>query len=514
MTTDSITLLGLDLGTTHCKAGLYALDGRALYIASRDNPAQRSPQGYSTYNPETLWNSVGTLLSEVEAWRESQGGRWYPTAAIGVAGMAETGLVLDRELCAPRTPFIPWFDPVATPQAEELRRRFDVRQRFYRTGLRPAYKHSLPKIVWLKEQQGVSLDNAVWLGAAEYIVYRLTGAFATDTSLAGRTYAFCIDDKTWDGDTLDQLDIPVSLFPSVLPSGWPAGQAKPGLAAFGLQAGTPVAVAGHDHVCAAFAAQALAGMHEAPVFDSIGTAESLTGAFPERPLEEADFQAGFAFGLYGAPGHLYWMGGLSASGGSIEWLRKILGDPPLSYAELDAISATRSEKPTGILYFPYLSGSGSPHSDSLVRGAFIGLTAAHGRADLYNAVLEGAAFEIEFMRRAAESVTGGPVRCILAAGGGTRNRRWMQIKADVFGCPLDVLGQKESTLLGAALLAGIGSGVYADVQAVAVHLGGCGLERFEPDPGRHAAYKVLFEGGYLPLQEGLRAFGSSRQYEV
>ena len=179
--------------------------------------------------PEALWHNVESLLSEIETWRSSQAGRWSPAAALGVASMAETGLIFDREQQIPRTPFIPWFDPVATPQAEALRQRFDVRSRFYRTGLRPIYKYSLPKIVWLKERQGISLNNAVWLGAADYIIYRLCGAFVTDTSLAGRTYAYCIDRKTWDLETLDQLGIPAYLFPAVLPSGCPAGPARPGL---------------------------------------------------------------------------------------------------------------------------------------------------------------------------------------------------------------------------------------------------------------------------------------------
>jgi sugar (pentulose or hexulose) kinase len=136
---------------------------------------------------------------------------------------------------------------------------------------------------------------------------------------------------------------------------------------------------------------------------------------------------------------------------------------------------------------------------------------AHTRADLYRAVLEGVALETEYMRRAAERVTGAPIERVLASGGGTRNRRWMQIKADVFGCPLDVLAQKEATLLGAALLAGMGSGVYLDTHEAAERLDGCGLERFEPDTGRHAVYEDLYERGYLPLQEALRGFGGWRQ---
>jgi xylulokinase len=508
MTIESATLLGIDLGTTHCKAGLFALDGRALKIASRASQAQRHPGGTSYYDPEILWRSVEIMLAEIEDWRQAQGGRWRQPAAVGVASMAETGLLFDQERQAPRTPFIPWFDPVATVQAEMLRERFDVQERFYKTGLRPAFKQSLAKIIWLKEQDAGLLEGAVWLGAADYMVYRLSGATATDYSLAGRTYAFRIDRKAWDGEILDSLGIPASLFPQAQPSGRIAAGALPGLEALGLVAGTPVAVAGHDHVCAAFAAGMLGGQDAAPVFDSIGTAESMTGVFRERPLGEADYLAGFAFGLYGLPGSLYWMGGLSAAGGSIEWLRSILGGPSLSYSELDALLEPGPNTPTGILYFPYLAGSGSPHSDSRVRGAFIGLSADQTRAELYQAVLEGTAQEAEFMRRTAERVTEAPVERILAAGGGTRNRRWMQIRSDVFGCPVDVLGQKEATLLGAALLAGLGSGVYPNERSVAERLGGCGLERFEPDLARHAVYRQLFERGYLPFQEMLRSFGA------
>jgi xylulokinase len=507
MTDDFTTLLGLDLGTTHCKAGLFSLDGQALYLATRPSQVQRSPHGYSYYNPEALWRSVDALLAEVEDWRKAQEGRWLSPAALGAASMAETGLLFDLDKKIPRTRFIPWFDPIATSQAEGLRRRFDVQGRFCQTGLRPAYKYSLPKIVWLKEQDPGLLEGAIWLGAADYIIYRLCGAYATDFSLAGRTYAFRIDRKRWDEDALDLLEATQDLFPPAYASGKPAGHTPPGLEALGLLPGTPVAVAGHDHICAAFAAELLGGMHEAPVFDSLGTAESLTGVFPERPLGEADFQAGFAFGVYSRPECLYWLGGLSASGGSIEWLRSILGETPLSYTELEALLDTRPEAPTGILYFPYLAGSGSPHSDSRVRAAFTGLSASHTRADLYRAVLEGAALETEYMRRAAEQVTGAPIERILASGGGTRNRGWMQIKADVFGCPLDVLAQKEATLLGAALLAGLGSGVYPDAHAAAERLGGCGLERFEPESARHAVYEDLYERGYLPLQEALRGFG-------
>jgi xylulokinase len=188
-----------------------------------------------------------------------------------------------------------------------------------------------------------------------------------------------------------------------------------------------------------------------------------------------------------------WVGGISASGGSIEWLRGVLGDPSLSYADLDALLEGAARPPTGIIYLPYLSGSGSPHSDGRARAAFFGLSAAHSRADLYQAVLEGVAYEAAYIRQAAQNVVGQPIRHILAAGGGTRNRAWMQIRADVLGCPLDVLDQPEMTLLGAALLAGLGSGVYASPAEASTVLSVIPVRHYIPDAARHEAYQPVYE---------------------
>jgi sugar (pentulose or hexulose) kinase len=204
------------------------------------------------------------------------------------------------------------------------------------------------------------------------------------------------------------------------------------------------------------------------------------------------------------------LGGLSTSGGSIEWLRGLLGEPPLTYAEIDALLSTLDRMPGSILYFPYLAGSGSPHTNTAVRAAFIGLSSAHTRADLLKAVLEGTALEIEVSRRAAEEATGLPIQLIIAAGGGTRNRRWIQIKADVSGCRYLVPSMPETTLLGAALLAGVGAGVFAsEEQALAMTSQSRG-KTFRPDEQINHAYRRIFEHGFLALQEPLRKYFGDR----
>ena len=344
------------------------------------------------------------------------------------------------------------------------------------------------------------------------MLYRLSGAFATDPTLASRTCAYHLPHQAWDTAWLESLGLPGDIFAPLLPNGAPAGAciALPDLENL-LPPGTPVAIAGHDHVCAALAASLWAGgLQPGLVFDSMGTAKSLTGVFPARPLGMSDYESGLGFGQHAAPGFLYWMGGLSASGGSLEWLRAILGDPPLTYADLDALLEALPDAPGDLLYLPYLTGSGSPHSDPHVRGAFLGLSATHRRAHLVKAVLEGTAFEVELIRRAAQAATGAPLDRLLAAGGGVRNRRWLQIKADVHGCPLEVFPQSEATLLGAALLAGLGSAVLQSADQAALSLQspsglGPALERYTPNPERHAAYAAIYEKHYLPVQAALRS---------
>jgi xylulokinase len=198
------------------------------------------------------------------------------------------------------------------------------------------------------------------------------------------------------------------------------------------------------------------------------------------------------------------MGGMSASGGSLEWLRTIFADPQLSYQDLQDILDKSPPEPTGIIYFPYLSGSGSPHTDIQARGAFVGLTIDHTRADLVKSVLEGTAYEAEFIRRTAQDILGKEINSISASGGGTRFQRWMQIKADISGCTIEVPDSSEAALLGAALVAGIGIGLFEDAEDARSRLPGEAVRVYQPDQDRNLIYQHYYTEGFLPLQAPLR----------
>jgi xylulokinase len=488
-----MAILVVDVGTTHCKAGLFAEDGASLRVATRATPRSRDRSGAAIIAPEALWEAVAAAIAEVLAERPA-------VAAVGVAGMAETGLLLGRRDGRCRTPLLPWFDEAAAPSAARLAGQADPAERFAALGIYPSFKVSLAKILRAAEPDRTILDGAVWLGAPEYIAHRLSAAHGTDPSLAGRTYAFDLRARAWDGAWLRQLGLPPDLFPQVVPSGAPLGHTGRELAALGLAPGTPVAVCGHDHICAAVAAGAT---EPGRAFDSMGTAEALIGALEAAPEPRAAMASGLTFGLLPLGERWYWLGGLSSAGGSLDWLRGLLGDPPLSYAQLHALQEALDPAPGEILYLPYLAGSGAPLPNPAARGAFIGLAAAHTRADMLRAVLEGTAYQLEAIRRAAAGLTGRPPRSITVAGGGARNRRWLQIKADIYGAPLDILADDEATLLGAALVAGAGCGVYAHPAEALAVAARRPSTRLAPDAGRHQIYAERFDRGFAPWQRQL-----------
>ena len=198
------------------------------------------------------------------------------------------------------------------------------------------------------------------------------------------------------------------------------------------------------------------------------------------------------------------MGGMSASGGSLEWLRRILGDPPITYQDIEDIFEGAPPEPTGILYFPYLSGSGSPHTDSLARGAFVGLTIDHTRSDLVKAVLEGSAYEAEFIHRAAEKILGNNIDLITASGGGTRSPYWMQIKADISGCMIEVPAIREATLLGAAMVVAIGIGLFSGPQEAISAMKADRDQVYVPNNSQNKIYRQIYQEAFLPLQAPLR----------
>jgi xylulokinase len=497
-----MTLLGVDVGTTSCKAGLFEPTGAVLRLASYATPTRTTPEGYAYYEPQELYQTVCTVIRDV-----TQSGS---IAAVGITSMAETGILLDAQTGEPRSQFIPWFDNRAVSYAKFLAQQDNPLDRFSKTGIHPSPKISLAKLLWLHSDNPDVLKGAIWLSAADYITYRLVGQMCTDYSLATRTYAFRIDQRQWDREWLQSLGLPTTLFPPVHSSTEVVGNVhEQGHESSGIPVGIPVYIAGHDHICGALAVGAVAPLR---IFDSMGTAEALLGTIEPRSLTQADFESGLSYGCHVVSDRYYWLGGLSSSGGSIEWLRDMFGKDQLTYQQLDEILTQTDYTPSPILYFPYLLGSSSSslnRKEPAVRAAFVGLDASHRQMDLTKAILQGAAYEMERIRHQAESVSGSTIERVTAAGGGTRNKFWMQIKADVSNCLFEVLSFSEVTLLGAAMIAGLGVGLFTSTDQAIQTMSQRNSETFYPDEGRHQIHKQLFEHGYLALQHPLNQYYAS-----
>ena len=494
--------LALDFGSTHLKAGLFDMDFTMLRSAAA-NVALVQQDGGPVIEPAWAGEAVLRLIREVLKGEDP-----VTVAGVGIASMAETGLLLDRASGQFATPLLPWFNRGAEGQVAYITRTAENFPEGLRwSGIAANFKNPLAKLLWLRDALGVPLGGRTWLSAADFILYLLGGETATDFSLAGRTLAFDIAKQAWNEAWIAEFRLPDGLFPRAEQAGSIMGRISEAAAsACGLRSGIPLTVAGHDHVCAALAAGVT---RPGPLLDSMGTAEALVGAFPSRPLTETDAQGGLLYGAHVIPGKLYWMGALSTSGGSVEWLRGILGgDTPITYDELNRLAESLPDGPGEIIFYPYLNGSGAPHAAPLVRGAFIGIRANHTRADLYRAVLEGTAYEMEYVRQAAARLMRAEAETITAIGGGTRSRKWMQIKADVSGRPIALLASPESTLTGAAMLAAAAAGSYPSAEAAAQQFTRTQGQPVTilPNAGRHRAYQSIYQNGYLPLLNGVQAY--------
>lgn len=493
-------LLGIDIGTTNSKAGLFTKDGKAIAIASRPTATHQNERGEFYYEPEEMWKLLASAVRQV-----IRGVDPGQIEAIGITSMAESGLLVDQASGQPLSPFMPWFDTCSKPQSDFIKSQCDTFERFQASGLHLSFKLGLCKLLWIREHYPEAFtQNARWLSASGYIAYRLCGEMGFDYSLAARTYAFRVDTKAWDEPWLRRFGIDPAIYPKALPSGTTLGGITAAAAAeTGLAPGMPVAIAGHDHVVAALAVGAI---RQGVIYDSMGTAETLVGTMAEKPLGRKEYESGLSFGCHVAAGRYFWMGGNSSSGGSVEWLRAQQGEEPMPYERMLALLERVKPGPTGILYFPYLTGSGAPAPDTQAKAAFIGLTKEHGQGEMMKAVLEGTAYQLESIRRSAEEIAGSPIERLQVVGGGTRNKHWLQVKADVSDFTLELPPIPEATLLGAAMAAGIGAGSYANAEEAAASIDKSGAGTVAADPQRHSAYRKLYETGYAALQQPLRSY--------
>jgi xylulokinase len=427
-------VLGIDLGTSEVKAGLVTLDGRLLGLARAGYRTDSDPEsGRAEQDPDAWWGAISTIVRKLVAEAGAA------VVAIGLDGHGPSLVAVD-EGGRPTRPSIIWSDGRAAAEQAELAEA---------TGLQGWALAGLPAALWVERHEtAVAAATRWYLATWEFLALRLTGVAAT-TLVPGQPYP---SSEVLAAGGLDTRRIP----PRVV-AGEVVGELTDAAAEqLGLAAGTPV-VAG---VVDAWASYHGAGMTSAGDALDPGGAGGGFGVYWDRPL----VVPGSFSTIAPLPG-LYSVGGaMAATGRALDWFRDgILGDTIPTAALLEE-AATTPPGAAGVLFLPYLAGERSPLWDPTARGAFVGLSLAHGRGHLVRAIVEASALAI---RHVAEPIlgAGARVREMRVCGGPARSEMWNQVKADVTGFPVEIPSVLERAVVGAAILGASGIGAYGDVTA-------------------------------------------------
>lgn len=487
-------LVGIDVGTTTIKAVIYQPDGRAVARASAPTPTHFPRPGWAYHEPDELWNTVVAVLRQARsALNEPR-----RIEAVAVTGVGEAGVPLDAH-GEPTDHAIAWFDRRTQVQADWLARHIGKDRLFASSGLSLQPIFGLCKLLWFKEHRPDAFTRTVrWLHISDYIAFRLGGGQATDYSLASRTLALDLRRRAWNTDLVQAAGLPPEILPPLVESGTAIGQITRAVAQeTGLPAGATVAAGGHDHVCGAFAG---GSVDPGTLLNSVGTAEAMFLPLTSPIMNPQLGAQGYSQGAHVIPHRYYVIAGQYTSGASIEWLRAILGE---SYASLVADAAATPPGSFGVVFLPHLRLANPPHDDPQSRGAFIGLTTDATRGAMVRAVFEGLAYESRLSLEPLLEYAGVSPETISVIGGGTRNPLLLGIKAAVLNRRLTVAAIEEATTLGAALLGGIGAGVYADA-ADALRTRECTQTPVSPNPADVPFYDRCYREVYCRLYATLR----------
>jgi xylulokinase len=496
-------LLGLDISTTGAKALLMDERGKVIAGATTEYPLSNPRPLWSEQSPADWWQ--GARMSIREAMQKA-GLRGEEVSAVGLTGQMHGLVMLDASGRVLR-PAILWNDQRTGQQCAEITEKVGGLGRLLElTGNAVLPGFTAPKIVWVRQNEPeVYGKTAHLLLPKDYVRYCLTGEYATEVSDASGTSLLDVEHRRWSGEMLHALDIPEEWLPRCTESPEVSGAISAAAAReTGLKAGTPVVGGGGDQ-----AAQAVgSGVVQTGIISVTSGTSGVVFAHADKFAAEAQGRL-HAF-CHAVPGRWHLMGVMLAAGGSFRWLRDSLGKAECAAAALrgedpyDLLTRAASLAPVGcqgLLFLPYLTGERTPHPDPQARGAFVGLTVLHGRNDIIRSVLEGVSFGL---RDSLELIRGlgVPIAQVRASGGGARSALWRQIQADVFGNELVLVNVTEGAAFGAAILAGVGGGIYASVEdavAQTVHI----TDRIAPIRGNVERYQKLYKV-YRSLYPALR----------
>jgi xylulokinase len=452
-------IIGIDVGTGGTRAVLVDEKGALLGSATHEHVQFASPQnGWAEQDPHDWWSAcqkaIGKLLRETGVSKSE-------IAAVGLAGQMHGAVLLDEKEEVLR-PALIWCDQRTAEECRVLNETVGE-QRIVELTSNPALPNfTLTKLMWVRTH-----EPEIWkrfrsfLLPKDYVRLQLTGVRAIDVSDASGTLLLDVAHRRWSMEMVKATGLDERCLPEVFESPEIVGKitARAALAT-GLAEGTPVVAGAGDQAGGAIG---MGIVKAGCVSATIGTSGVVFAATDQPFLDPKGRLHTFCHAI---PNRWHVMGVTQAAGLSLRWFRdnfgtvgKPSGDP---YDSLSQEAAAIPAGADGVLWAPYLMGERTPHLDSDVRGALIGLAASHGRGHIIRAILEGVAFSLKDSLTIFAEI-GVPVNDIRLGGGGARSPLWRQIQADAYAQPVSLLAAEEGCAYGGAVLAGVGAGLWPSV---------------------------------------------------
>ena len=486
-------LLGIDVGTTGSKAILLEPNGEVIAEATAEYPMTVPKPGWAEQNPEDWWQA--TIKSVRQVLISARG---ETIAGIGLTGQMH-GLVLLDEAGRVLWPCIMWNDQRTAAQCAEIERKVG-REKLIELAGKPALTgFTAGKVLWVRENEpDIHRRARHVLLPKDYVRYRLTGTLAMDVADGSGTLLMDVGRRAWSDELLELLDIPREWLPKLHESHEVVAEVSvEGSSATGLHAGIPV-VAGAGDQAAQSIGTGIAG--EGIVSVTVGTSGVVFAATSSYTFDPTGELHAYC---HAVPDTWHLMGVTLSAGGSLRWFRDALCQLEKAeaartgrdvYDIITELAATAPVGSDGLLFLPYLTGERTPHADPDARGVFFGLSLRHTKAHMARAVLEGVTFSLrECLDLLCE--LGQSCARVRVSGGGSRSAFWRQMMADVFGTEIVEVNVTQGAAYGAALLAGVGTGVYANAEQACERTI---RETGSTKPGPHA-------GSYADAYERYRA---------
>ena len=457
-------LLAHDLGTSGNKATLFDTDGRMVASQTSAYDTNFFNNNWAEQNPGDWWRAVcessRALLADIDPG---------DIAAVALSGQMMGCLPVGAD-SEPLRPSMIYCDQRATEQADHLTREIGPEEFYAIVGHRISASYSIEKLMWLKANEpDTYAATSHMLNAKDYVNFKLTGQIATDYSDASGTNAFDLNSFKWSQPIIDAAGVSAAMLPEARPSTDILGKITSAAArATGLAEGTPVAIGGGDGSCAAVG---VGCVRPGMAYGYVGSSSWIALA-SEKPI--VDEQMRTMNWAHVVPGYLHPAGTMQTAGSSYQWLKNEICQAEVAEAEskgvspyelIDAKIADSPPGANGLVFLPYLMGERTPRWNPNARGAFIGLTLAHKRADILRAVLEGVTYNLCIIADIFRSHV--PFDSVTVIGGGAKGAVWRQMMADIYNCRIQKLNVlEEATSMGAAVTAGVASGVFENFDVI------------------------------------------------